>query len=141
MTLLELYSFAEQEHIEVDSFPLGAREALTVQDAAGNCYIAIDPHQLEGTADEKTKLGHELGHCMTGAFYTAQSSAETRRQQENRAEKWLIRTLITEDALREAVADGKTDVWELAEHFEVTEELMRKAICLYQRGNLSLESY
>lgn len=141
MTLLELYTLAEKQNIEVDSFPLGAREALCVQDAAGQCHIAIDPHQLEGTADEKTKLGHELGHCMTGAFYNPLSSAEIRRQQENRAEKWEIRNLISEEALREAVAAGKTDVWELAEYFEVTEELMRKAICLYQRGNLAIEMY
>ncbi len=141
MTLLDLYRYAEEQKIEVDAFPVGSRGAMALQDAEGGCHIAIDPHRVESTADEKTKLGHELGHCMTGAFYHAGSTAGDRRQQENRAEKWEIRKLITEEALREAVAAGKTEVWELAEHFEVTEELMRKAICLYQRGNLAIECY
>ena len=141
MTLLDLYQYAEDQKIEVDAFPVGSRGAMSLQDAEGGCHIAIDPHRVESTADEKTKLGHELGHCMTGAFYNTQSSADTRRQQENRAEKWEIRNLISEKALQEAVAAGKTDVWELAEYFEVTEELMKKAICLYQRGNLAIEMY
>jgi Zn-dependent peptidase ImmA (M78 family) len=93
---------------------------------------------VESTADEKTKLGHELGHCMTGAFYHAGSTAGDRRQQENRAEKWEIRKLITEEALREAVAAGKTEVWELAEHFEVSRETLVRKIAEFREAGCTL---
>ncbi|EKC49990.1 hypothetical protein OBE_14355, partial [human gut metagenome] len=33
------------------------------------CIIAIDPHKVKSIADRKEKTVHELGHCMTGAFY------------------------------------------------------------------------
>ena len=125
MTLLELYNFAEEQNIRVDAFPLGKTEALYLLDPDGDCCIAIDPFRVQSAADEKTKLGHELGHCMTGAFYNVLSPCDVRSRSENRADKWEIRTLIREEALNAAVAAGHTEVWDLAEEFGVTEELMR----------------
>lgn len=137
MTLLELYHYANAQRVSVDAFPLGKTEALSLQDADGDCFIAIDPFRVRSTADEKTKLGHELGHCMTGAFYSMDSPCNVRERCENRADKWEIQTLIDREALARAVADGHTEVWDLAELFGVTEDLMRKAICWYQKGRLT----
>lgn len=137
MTLLELYDYARAQNVCVDAFPLGKTEALSLQDADGGCFIAIDPFYVQSAADEKTKLAHELGHCMTGAFYDLAASAAQRLQRENRAEKWEIRALISREALEAAVADGCTEIWALAERFGVTEELMRKAICWYTKGRLT----
>ena len=64
-----------------------------------------------------------------------------RQKHENRADKWAIQTLIPRDALDSAVAGGCTDLWSLAEHFSVTEELMRKAVCWYTYGNLNADLY
>ena len=36
---------------------------------------------------------------------------------------------------------GFPKVWELAERFGVTEDFMRKAVCLYVHGNLATELY
>lgn len=136
MTLLELYNYADAQNIAVDAFPLGKPEALSVCDADGDCFIAIDPFRLRGAADEKTKLGHELGHCMTGAFYSADCPWQVRSRLENRAQKWEIEHLIGREALRAAVAEGYTQVWELAERFGVTEDFMRKAVRWYRDGTL-----
>ena len=135
-TLLELYRYAEGQNIRVDAFPLGKTESLSLRRGDGGSCIAIDPFAVRDTADEKTKLAHELGHCMTGAFYTVQSGADVRVRCENRADKWEVRALVPEQALREAVAAGHYEVWDLAEHFGVTEDLMRKAIRLYETGSL-----
>ena len=48
---------------------------------------------------------------------------------------------ISEDDLDEAVADGYTDIYSLAEHFGVPEDFMRKAVCWYTHGNLATELY
>ena len=67
--LQEFYRIAEQQNISVDLFPLQMREALSLMDSCGDCHIAIDPQKLKGEPDERAKLAHELGHCLTGAFY------------------------------------------------------------------------
>ena len=66
---------------------------------------------------------------------------ECRQRHENRADKWAISTLIPVEDLDEAVAQGCTEIWELAERFQVTEEFMRKTVCYYVHGNLAAELY
>lgn len=140
-TLSKLYQIASQEHIEVDCFDLGKREALSLMDETGQCYIAIDPFRLLSTQDETLKLAHELGHCLTGSFYNIHATVDSRRKHENTADKWAVTQLITAEALDEAVAEGYTEIWELAEHFDVTEEFMRKAVCYHVHGNVAVELY
>ena len=86
-------------------------------------------------------LSHELGHCVTGSFYNIYAAIDYRRRHENRADKWAISTLIPVDDLDDAVAQGCTEVWELAERFGVTEDFIRKAVCYYVHGNLATELY
>lgn len=136
MTVNELYDLAENESVTVAAFSLSKREALSTMDSDGQCYIAIDPHKVASSADEKTKLAHELGHCVTGAFYNVYSPCDSRQRHENRADKWAIKKLIPEDELEEAVSDGYTEIWELADFFNVTEDFMRKAVSWYKFGNL-----
>jgi len=136
MTVNELYNLAERESVMVAAFALNKREALSTMDSDGRCYIAIDPQKVTSQADEKTKLAHELGHCMTGAFYNVYSPFDSRWRNENRADKWAVKKLISKDELDEAVANGYTEIWELAEYFNVTEDFMRKAISWYEYGNL-----
>lgn len=139
--LQEIYRIAEQKNIVVDRFALSCREALSVMDEDGSCYIAIDPAKISSEADERTKISHELGHCITGAFYNEYSSYDCRQRHENKANKWAVRHLIPVDDLDDAVADGCTEIWELAERFGVTEQFMQKAVCYYVYGNLATELY
>ncbi len=141
MTLTELYALADDNQITIDSYELHSREALSVMDDDGRCYIAIDPMQLTGYDDERCKLAHELGHCVQGAFYNRFALCDVRRKHENRADKWAVKHLITVDELDDAIAEGCGTIWELAEHFGVTEDFMRKAVCYYVHGNLATELY
>ena len=139
--LQELYQLADTNDIGVYCFRLNSVESCSYQDQTQNCYIAIDPFQLISYRDEQTKLAHELGHCCTGSFYNIHSSFDIRQKHENRADKWAIYHTISVDELDEAVAEGYTEIWDLAEHFNVTEDFMRKAICWYTYGNLDTELY
>ncbi len=58
---------------------------------------------------------------------------------ERRADKQAIKMLVPRDELEDAVQCGYTELWELAEYFDVTEELMHKAVCWYKDGNLDVE--
>lgn len=140
-SLQELYRYAREENIAVDWFPLKTRQALSLMDEQGRCYVAIDPDKLTGEADERAKLAHELGHCATGAFYNQYSDFDSRQRQENKADKWAICQVVTEEELDDAVAQGRVTVWELAEYFGIPESLMQKAVCWYTYGNVAAEMY
>lgn len=140
-SLKELYRIAQQQNITVDLFPLEKREALSLMEPSGECYIAIDPLKLTGQTDERNKLAHELGHCCTGAFYNQYSRYNCRKRQENRADRWAIQQLIPAEDLDEAIALGCSEIWQLAEHFQVSEDFIRKAVCYHVHGNLATELY
>ena len=132
MNLIDLYRLAQDENIAVDCFELNKREALSIVDDNGNCAIAIDPFKLISQQDEKLKLAHELGHCMTGSFYNVYSPCDVRDRHEYRADKWASHKLIDPDKLHQAVEEGYTEPWELAEQFGVTEDFIRRAVYIYQ---------
>ena len=140
-SLIDLYDFAEEKGIDVDWISMRKAASISVELPDGSWCIAIDPWKMETIAEETVALGHELGHCSTGAFYNRFAKRDIMQKHENRANKWAIQKLIPVEDLDEAIADGHTDLWDLAEHFGVTEDFMRKAVCWYTYGNLASELY
>lgn len=141
MTIRALYDFAQQQNIEVFCFPLPQTGSMSVMEDNGTCFIGMDDSVRDGGIQERVHLSHELGHCATGSFYNVYAALDCRQRHENRANKWAILNLIPVDDLDEAVADGCTEVWELAERFQVTEEFIKKAVCYYVHGNVAAELY
>ena len=138
--LKSLYRLAEKRNIEIINLPLPETASMSIelQDA---CYIGIDNAVLDTSAEERTHLAHELGHCITGSFYNRHTQFDIRQRHENRADKWAVRRLIPKTDLDEAIAAGYTELWELADFFGVTEDLIKKAVCLYTYGNVATELY
>ena len=141
MTIRDLYDFARQQNIEVIPFPLPENGSMSLMLEDGGCVIGMDESIRDGAVQERIHLGHELGHCATGSFYNIYATLDNRQRHENRADKWAVLNLIPVDDLDEAVANGCTEVWELAERFQVTEDFVRKAVCYYVHGNLATELY
>ena len=141
MEIRDLYDFARQQNIEVLSFPLEATGSMSLMNDRGQCCIGMDPGLRDGSIRERVHLGHELGHCATGSFYNIYATVDSRQRHENRADKWAITHLIPVDHLDEAIAQGCTELWDLADRFGVTEDFMRKAVCYYVHGNLATELY
>ena len=139
--LTRLYDTAEDAGIFVCDFSLPENGSVSVMDEDGTCCIGMDPSVLDGDALERVHMGHELGHCLTGSFYNRYSPYDLRQRHENRADKWAIRQLVTEEALDNAVAEGCCEIWNLAERFGVTEQFMQKAVCWYVHGNTAAELY
>lgn len=137
----QLYEYAEKSGIPVFDFSLPETGSVSVMDDDGSCCVGIDQSVLDGDTLERVHLGHELGHCATGSFYNRYSHFDIRQRHENRADKWAILQLVTEAELDEAVADGCCEIWDLAARFGVTEQFMKKAVCLYVHGNVAAELY
>lgn len=139
--LIELYEQAERDGIDVDWFPLCQGKSLSVHSSGGYDCIAIDPWKMNTVAEETVCLAHELGHCETGAFYNPYTPFDVVKKRENKADKWAIKMLISKKEIDLAVSDGIQDIPSLADHFGVTEEFMKKAVCYYTYGNLNTELY
>lgn len=138
---LYLYDLADSAKIPVLSCPLPHTGSLSIQDETLGCFIGMDEGLLALERERKVHLAHELGHCMTGSFYNRFASRDLREKHENMANKWAVECLIRPEELDDAVAMGCTDLWSLAEHFGVTEDFVRKAVCWYTHGNLAAELY
>ena len=132
---------AEGAGVPVLRFPLPVTGSVAVRDEALGCCIGMDPSVLESDRQHRVHLAHELGHCLTGSFYSRHTALDLRQKHENRADKWAIEALVSPEELDDAVARGCTDLWSLAEHFGVTEAFMKKVVCWYTHGNLAEELY
>lgn len=129
-SILSLYRTAEKKQIHIICYTLQETGSMSIE-MDGKCYIGIDEAALGNSASARVHLAHELGHCVTGSFYNRYTSFDLRQKHENRANRWAIRRLIPEGALNSAVAAGHTELWDLAELFDVTEDFMQKALAYY----------
>lgn len=128
--LTSLYSEAEIFGIDVSCIDSDNIESLSILSDSGNCYIGINPFSLVSTADELVHLAHEIGHCQTGAFYNRYSSLDVRAKHERRANIWAIKKLIPKDEFVSALSRC-TNLYELADHFQVTLPFMQLATEYY----------
>lgn len=130
----QLYKIANDNKISIDYMKMNALESLSVPGA-----VAIDKSKMKNRADLKTHLSHELGHCMTGSFYRADSKFDLRAKHEYKADRWAITELIPFDKLVNVLKNGETELWQIAEEFEVTYEFAQKAAAYYEEKLLSLK--
>lgn len=125
----ELCDIAEQNEILMLGGKLHGSLSMAICDK-GNCTAVFDYSQIGNIPELNVCTAHEIGHCVTGSFYT-EKSLELRSRMEYRADKWAIKKLLPKTEIEEALKNGYVEVWQLAEHFEVTEEYVKKAFWIY----------
>lgn len=131
MTIKDLYSLAEEERIGIYAFDLGDIPALAVQHENGDCDIALNMDFVDTTSQETEYIAHEMGHCMTGSFYHRYTPYDIWKRHENKADRWAITHILPFDDMLHAMRSGYTTPWELADYFNVTESMIRKAYAYY----------
>lgn len=128
-TSTECAVFCDENKIALDYCRLPLNKSLSFEDRDDK-YIIMDEADMT-EAQRKVHLAHEIGHCMTGAFYHPYSPLETRSRCEYKANIWMIEHILPKERLEAAFAQGITEVWELAEQFGVTEDVIRFACYEY----------
>lgn len=103
--------------------------------------IFLDKERLKTTPEEKSTLLHEGGHYATGSTHEVSSPFDLVEKHEYKADKWAVERALSAEELDEAVAAGHTEIWDLADYFGITEDLLRKAVCWYTYGNLAADLY
>lgn len=123
-------------------FSSESSKAVTIKlPATETTGIFIDHERMNNSADEYCTALHESGHYATGTTHKLSSPYDLVEQHEKKADKWAVQHAVRPEELDEAVADGYTDIWSLAEYFGVTPTFMRKAVCWYLYGNLNPDYY
>ena len=126
--MTNLLTIAECEGIEVFEFELPER----IKGLYYNNSIALNK-RLETNKERKCVLAEELGHYFTSAGDILNLKIQSNRKQEIKARNWAIQKLVPFDELVLAFQEGYTNVYELSEYFDVTEDFMKESILFYQR--------
>lgn len=127
----DLFRIADKSGVAIEYCRLPLNKSVSAFDVDGN-FVLMDYSLINDGPEEYVHLAHELGHCETGSFYNVYASYDIRGKHETRADRWAIRHLVPKDALGVAVRNGITELWELADYFQVTEPFMRKAVEYYK---------
>ena len=128
MNNTDLYEYAEKKKIIVERVRIQKNKSLSVR-IGNRDFIGIDT-AITNSAEERTHLAHELGHCETGAFYEIHSPLDIREKHEHKAIKWALLHCVPKDELVQLLKKKYTRN-EIAEYFGVTEDMIETAYTYY----------
>jgi len=129
--LSDFYGYCREHQIDVIPYLGAPSPGTTIRDG---CWYAIflDFSKIRSTRVLKGICCHEMGHAATGALHKVSSPYETVERSEYRANRWCAEHYLTAEEFREAFAAGITEPWQLAEHFDLPEEDIRRAYTFWQ---------
>lgn len=136
-TKADFYKVAAENHVEVLCCPLPINGSMSVE-LCGKCYIGLDNSRPSTYAEEQARVGHELGHCLYGGFYSIKSPFDLVERHEVRADRWYIQHAIPKCVLFDLLRQGR-NTCEIAELLDTTEEYVRRAYYYYKSNEESLE--
>ena len=76
-------------------------------------------------------LAEEIGHYETTSGDILDQADTGNRKQELIARKWAYNKVVPEEKISEAISEGYTEVWEIADHLDVDEQFLREALIYY----------
>lgn len=129
-TRADFYKVAAENNVEILRRPLPFTGSMSTE-VCGQCFIGLDNSHPYTYAEEQARIGHELGHCLYGGFYSMKTPFDIVEQHEVRADHWYIRYAIPKRQLFEMLKQGR-DAFEIAEMLDTTEEYVRRAYYYYK---------
>ena len=128
----DFYQVADAAGIPVIHMELPEVRSVALA-VGGGGVVGLDNSCPMTHAEEQAHLGHELGHCLYGGFYSRSSPYDLVERHEVRADRWYIRHAIPRKTLFRLLREGR-DVWEIAEMLDTTEEYVWQAYCYYKEN-------
>lgn len=125
--LSDFYDYCEKHDVDIIPYYNAPSEGATVRD--GEYYaIFLDIAKIQSTRVLKGVCCHETGHVATGALHKVSSPYELVERSEYRANRWVAQSYLTEQKFREAFAAGYTELWQLADYFDLPEDVIKTAL-------------
>ncbi len=125
--LSDFYEFCREHQVDVIPFPDSPGPGMTMRDG-GYYAIFLDFSKIHSTRLLRGVCYHELGHAATGALHKVDSPYELVERSEYRANRWSAQQYLNEEAFRTAFADGYTELWQLADYFDLPEPQISSAL-------------
>ena len=129
----DFYDYCAQHDVAVIPFDRCPQPGATVRDQ-GYYAVFLDFSKIRSTRLLRGVCYHELGHIATGALHKVDSPYELVERSEYRANRWAAEHFLTESAFREAFRAGCTELWQLAEYFELPEADIRNALSYWTQS-------
>lgn len=116
----DFYAYCKQNRVDVIPYKNCPQPAATVRDD-GWYAVFLDFTKIKSTRLLRGICFHEMGHLATGALHKVDSPYELVERSEHRAKRWSAENFLTEEDFREAFHYGYTELWQLAEFFDLPE--------------------
>ena len=123
----EFYRYCDQHDVDVIPFDRLPADAATVR-YNGYYSVGVNFRRIRGVRHLHTAFMHELGHLHTGALHKVSSPFQLIEQNEYRADADSFKRYLPPDELKNAMRNGYTTPWELADYFNLDEEYIQKAL-------------
>lgn len=127
----DVYNEISRENIMLFNYAKLDRPAALIENQYG-AGMFINERLTETTAQQKCAILHEYAHHATHATHSVHASSEIRTKDEYKAVKYAVHRWLPFEEIRQAMADGDIEIWQMAERFNMTEEAVRKALYIYQ---------
>ena len=125
--LSQFYEYCRQNDVEVIPFSGIPHPGATIRD--GSRYgVFLDFTQIQSTRLLRGVCCHEMAHVATGALHKVSSPYELVERSEYRANRWAAQHHLTADDFREGFRCGYTQLWQLAEYFDLPEQDVKNAL-------------
>ena len=121
------YDFCEDNNVAVIPYDGMPKPGATIRDGS-DFAVFLDFTQIPTTRKLRGVCCHEMSHVATGALHRAASPFESVERSEYRANRYTAQRFLSERAFRRAFSEGATELWQLAEYFELPEEDIKKAL-------------
>lgn len=123
----DFYDYCTRHQVDVIPYDRCPQPGATIRDQA---YYAVflDFSKICSTRLLRGVCLHELGHVATGALHKIDSPYELVERSEHRAIRWAAEHFLNAEAFQEAFRAGCTELWQLAEYFDLPEADVQSAL-------------
>lgn len=126
-SLADFYDYCRKNRVDVIPYVGVPQPGATVRDC-GEYAVFLDFSKIKSARLLRGVCCHELGHLATGALHKVDSPFELVERSEYRANRYIAEHCLTVQDFREAFAAGCTELWQLAEYFELPERDIQNAL-------------
>ena len=131
--LSQFYEYCRRNRVDVIPFAGIPQPGATIRD--GSHYaVFLDFDQIRSTRLLRGVCAHEMAHAATGALHKVDSPFELVDRNEYRAKRWATEKFLTQEDFRSAFHCGCTELWQLAEYFDLPEKDVQWALDYWQNS-------
>jgi hypothetical protein len=138
--LSDFYDYCRRNRVDVIPYAGVPQPGATVRDR-GEYAVFLDFTKIRSARLLRGVCCHELGHVATGALHKVSSPYDLVERSEYRANRFVAERYLTAQDFREAFAAGYTELWQLAEYFDLPEQDVKNALTYWsERKNINFNS-